>query len=295
MYRIAPAYMDKPTLKKQNDNLAGFTGFKTDDTTVTVMESLASLNPKHVFKHRTENLFYVSFESEAALFNACDKTIFINDRHIKGFPKGSNWEQRDRFLTKYCTKRQDLVQSKGRLYQQNGKTTIKSYHSTSVTDQNTWSLQELKNRAELTSVKDERIMEFLEQADYTVYPKTPQPLPDYSSQMLDLFEPNNVIDEIFHPKEKAQFDVENTRPLIIIDDAQPDLFAHKVLPSFSLAKPGNPILSSAAVIYKIEKKSQNEKNNELDIKYIRHSSTHELNDMMILGLGSDRDGTTLPT
>jgi hypothetical protein len=79
MYRIAPAYMDKHALRKCNDNLAGFTGFKDEDTTVTVIEFLTSLNPKYAFKHCTENLFYVSFETETALFNACNKTIYIND------------------------------------------------------------------------------------------------------------------------------------------------------------------------------------------------------------------------
>jgi hypothetical protein len=249
--------MDKHVLRKRNVNLAGFTGFKDEDTTVTVMESLTSLNPKYAFKHRTENLFYVSFETEAALFNACDKTIYINDRHIKGFPKGANWEQRDRFLSKYCTKRQEIAHSKGYVKYENTLRPTEKNSSAPGLAQSTWTLKELKNRDDLTSAKDDRIIEFLEHADYTIYPKLPSLLPDYSSQMLDLFEPDNVIDEIINPTRMSKLYADN-RSLIIIEDIPPDLPTHKALPSFTVeCNSGPATLSSAAVIYRIESNISN--------------------------------------
>jgi len=105
IHRLAPAHFDAVAFNNRKQFTGRFRGFDLSHTASKAMEVLTFHNPKNAYKGSVGGEFFVEFEHEHDLFNACERTKYFNNHKVTGLPSGYNWKDRMDFLNKFCKKK----------------------------------------------------------------------------------------------------------------------------------------------------------------------------------------------
>lgn len=90
LYRLAPAHFKLEDFQLRKKFRAEFIGFDEEHTATKAIEITAPYGPKNAYKQSSDKII-VEFESEATLFNACEKTYNFGQYTVKGKPCNYLW------------------------------------------------------------------------------------------------------------------------------------------------------------------------------------------------------------
>ncbi|RIA88104.1 hypothetical protein C1645_739616 [Glomus cerebriforme] len=106
VFRLTLAFFKKSDLELRNKFVGKFSGFSTAHNLAYIKDHLQDItNLKNVYKRDDDLNIYFEFMMESDLFNAYSTNLYIDNIKLKGVPRGTNWSDRDAFLSSRYSKR----------------------------------------------------------------------------------------------------------------------------------------------------------------------------------------------